>query len=476
MKKINTFPYFLHLAFLYFAIIFITATSNANIRNVPGTYSTIQSAINASVNGDTVLVAAGTYMENINFRGRKIVLTSSYFQTHNPAAIYATVINGSTPLHSDSGSCVIFNNHEDSTCVLQGFTITGGTGTKWGDEHGGNTPYREGGGILMAFSSPVIQNNIITNNNCAVINNEASAGGGGLRIGDSNPRIYNNIIMNNSGFYGSGIVLNFTGCIMKNNIICNNHGANEYGGGGGVWIEGTGPQPKNIENNTFANNTAPIGCGGVYIYSFSAVTLKNNIVWGNSPAASQVTGPGFAATYNDIQGGFAGIGNLNIDPMFGDSSFILSSSSPCIDKGDSSAIYNDPADPNNNTLALYPSRGGVRNDIGAYGGPGRSVLSNTIIGIHQAGNEVPAKFSLMQNYPNPFNPSTNIVFSIPERNFVILKVYDISGRETAAILNDWKPAGVYSVNFDASKLSSGVYFYELMAGSYTETKKMILLK
>src|SRR5437868_10807737 len=116
------------------ALLIFASSLNANIRNVPGSYATIQAAINASVNGDTVLVAAGTYMENINFRGKKIVLTSIYYQTNNPASIYATIINGSTPVYPDSGSCVIFNNHEDSTTVLQGFALTGGTGTKWADE------------------------------------------------------------------------------------------------------------------------------------------------------------------------------------------------------------------------------------------------------------------------------------------------------------------------------------------------------
>ncbi|HJY64015.1 MAG TPA: hypothetical protein VJ455_07650, partial [Ignavibacteria bacterium] len=72
------------------------------ILNVPGTYSTIQEGINASVNGDTVLVEQGTYMENINFRGKRIVLTSRYYVTNDPATIAATIINGSTPVNPDT--------------------------------------------------------------------------------------------------------------------------------------------------------------------------------------------------------------------------------------------------------------------------------------------------------------------------------------------------------------------------------------
>jgi len=85
-------------------------------------------------------------------------------------------------------------------------------------------------------------------------------------------------------------------------------------------------------------------------------------------------------------------------------------------------------------------------------------------------------FSLQQNYPNPFNPSTTIKYSIPKQSYVTLKVYDILGREVAALVNEKKPAGVYEINWNASKLSSGVYFYQLKAGEFIQTKKMILIK
>ena len=91
------------------------------------------------------------------------------------------------------------------------------------------------------------------------------------------------------------------------------------------------------------------------------------------------------------------------------------------------------------------------------------------------------KFALEQNYPNPFNPSTKIKFEIPDqvrndRNLVTLKVYDVLGNEVATLVNEEKPAGEYEVEFDASSLPSGVYFYHLKAGSFIETKKMIFLK
>ena len=85
-------------------------------------------------------------------------------------------------------------------------------------------------------------------------------------------------------------------------------------------------------------------------------------------------------------------------------------------------------------------------------------------------------FSLGQNYPNPFNPSTKIKYSIPALGFVNLKVYDMLGNEVATLVNEEKPAGGYAVEFDASGLSSGIYFYKLQAGNYLDTKKMLMLK
>jgi hypothetical protein len=89
---------------------------------------------------------------------------------------------------------------------------------------------------------------------------------------------------------------------------------------------------------------------------------------------------------------------------------------------------------------------------------------------------LPSKFTLLQNYPNPFNPSTKIDFSLPNDAVVNLKIYDITGREVAVILNELRKAGYYSVTFDASKLSSGVYFYKIAAGDFSDIKRMVLVK
>jgi len=88
----------------------------------------------------------------------------------------------------------------------------------------------------------------------------------------------------------------------------------------------------------------------------------------------------------------------------------------------------------------------------------------------------PTIFKLYDNYPNPFNPSTTIRYSIPEASFTTLIVYDALGNEVSSLVNETKSAGTFEVTFDATKLSSGIYYYTLQSGSITETKKMILTK
>jgi Secretion system C-terminal sorting domain len=89
---------------------------------------------------------------------------------------------------------------------------------------------------------------------------------------------------------------------------------------------------------------------------------------------------------------------------------------------------------------------------------------------------LPNQFDLFQNYPNPFNPSTIINYEIPKYSFVTLKVFDILGREIAILVNEAKPAGKYSITFDATNLSSGIYFYRITAGNFSSVKKMLLIK
>ena len=99
-----------------------------------------------------------------------------------------------------------------------------------------------------------------------------------------------------------------------------------------------------------------------------------------------------------------------------------------------------------------------------------------LVGIVPISNEIPNQFSLSQNYPNPFNPTTNVQFSIVNVQYVTLKIFDLLGREVATLVNEQLQPGTYEVDWDGSGFASGVYYYKLVAGDYTETRKMVLMK
>jgi hypothetical protein len=114
-------------------------------------------------------------------------------------------------------------------------------------------------------------------------------------------------------------------------------------------------------------------------------------------------------------------------------------------------------------------------DSGIYSGIWRRPLSE-LVSVKLASSEFPSEFTLSQNYPNPFNPRTKIQFTIVNRLLTIAKVYDLLGREVATLANEVRSPGTYTVEFDGSGLASGVYFYRLQAGSFVQTKKMLVAK
>jgi hypothetical protein len=104
-----------------------------------------------------------------------------------------------------------------------------------------------------------------------------------------------------------------------------------------------------------------------------------------------------------------------------------------------------------------------------------STVQGVINGI-ESQNQIPGKFALYQNYPNPFNPVTIISYDIPKRANVSLKIYNVIGQLVMQPINEVKEPGKYNLEFDASNLPSGVYYYEIKAGSFTDTRKMVLVK
>lgn len=113
---------------------------------------------------------------------------------------------------------------------------------------------------------------------------------------------------------------------------------------------------------------------------------------------------------------------------------------------------------------------------GTYFIPGQTYELVLPTGVKNISSSVPDKFELEQNYPNPFNPTSNIKFKIKDSRFVMLKVFDALGKEVETLINGKMNSGEYSVTFDGSKLNSGVYFYKLVAGDFSQVRKMILIK
>lgn len=101
---------------------------------------------------------------------------------------------------------------------------------------------------------------------------------------------------------------------------------------------------------------------------------------------------------------------------------------------------------------------------------------NDLVGINNSSYKIPNEFSLKQNYPNPFNSTTNINYELPIANFIILKIYNIVGKEVATLVNEKQDPGRYSVQFYGSSLPSGIYFYRIKAGNFSKTMKMLQIK
>ncbi len=437
---------------------------------VPDDSTTIQGAINGCADADTIIVRPGTYVENIDFLGKAIVLMSE----DGPNA---TTIDGNL-----SGSVVLFTSGEGENTVLDGFTITNGSGTLYDDRwYGGgifcldssptiinnkvsnNQVIGRGAGISCRNSTPTISNNEIRNNyggmflrgggvycensshatiinntiqsNSAnygggiacrnyshpmisgntIIGNQAGSGGGvycenssptitdnfisgnqgeldgggifsnyatsatspqitenqiinnrsirggGIRIfggGSSLPLVTNNFITNNTANEGGGIYYSYYFVTIANNVISENTAARASGNGGGIYCYRA---PADIINNTISDNSATNSGGGLYLYNADP-TITNTISWGNSAVTgSEIYASGGSSpiiTYCDIQGGWTGEGNIDINPLFADPEYQLQSYSPCIDSGG----------PTISDACLPPGLGSERSDMGAYGG------------------------------------------------------------------------------------------------------------
>jgi hypothetical protein len=458
--------------FILVAVCLMSPVVQARILFVPDSVPTIQAGIDASASGDTVVAEVNRYYENINFHGKNVAVGSRFILDGNLVWVQKTVLDGSQPANPDTASCVRIVSGEDSTCQLVGFTITGGTGTKWQDEHGAGL-YREGGGILIQGSSPVISHNIIERNQATDKQGCASAGGGGMRIGDGNPAIVHNVIDNNLGRYGAGIVLNYTGATIRNTIVAYNRGGEDYGGAG-IWAYADGPAAKLIENCAVAGNRCTLSVGGGMRFWSTSGTVRNCIIWGNtaqSGAQIHPTSGNPVVTYSDVQGGRAGTGNLDVDPDWSLGELMLHATSPCIDSGDPDTIYYDP---DSAGVARWPALGTRRNDMGAYGGPLAAELGASLSGPVE---EVPAVQPGLALAVLPALSSGPVRLLLPGRPGTLC-IYDATGRPVRTFR---LRSGTHEVVWDRSgddgrRVPAGSYFCRHEGGPAAALARTILLE
>jgi hypothetical protein len=296
------------------AVMTLTATVQAATLSVPAEYKTIQAAINAASDGDEILVASGTYNEAIDFLGKAIVVRGA-----GPAT---TVIDG-TSLDATVVKCI---SGEGPDTRLEGFTIANGTGTR-ADEG-----FTIAGGMRNWNSSPTIVD-------CVFSQNIVSDAGGGMwcRFGD--PTIINCVFTENAGCCGGGIWYFQSSPTIINCVFDRNTASSD---GGGI----TGAVGSVVViNSTFASNIAPMG-GGIFNGYPSSPTLLNCVLWGNVP--DSIAGPvDVIVRYCDVEGGFTGTGNVDLDPTFVDAAngnLRLQAGSPCIDAGVNAGVPHDVAD------------------------------------------------------------------------------------------------------------------------------------
>ncbi len=179
--------------------------------------------------------------------------------------------------------------------------------------------------------------------------------------------------------------------------------------------------------------------------------------------SSSAAGNNFGAGFVTLNGDSVLSSKTTAGTSFTSSKLNNTSSSPVFSP--SFCLYNNNG--SKSVAAVFAGNSGINAYFDA---------EHLITGIQTISYEIPSGFSLEQNYPNPFNPVTNIRFSIPKSGVVTLKVFDVSGREVAQLINENLNAGSYNYDFNASYLSSGVYFYRISSEGFSDVKKMILVK
>jgi hypothetical protein len=490
--------------------------AQAAVIGVPAEQPTIQAAISAAANGDTVQVAPGTYVENLNFLGKAIRVISD----QGPQV---TIIDG-----NNAGSVVTFNSGEGPQSELRGFTVRNGRAqvrgggiriennsspTITGNIVVNNRAADGGGGISTSFSSPVIQGNTIAYNG-QIQGFSGGVGGGGVAVvGASSAVLLNNNISGNSWSTssGGGITLFAAGTpTIKNNLIANNSAYSDGGGiamfnqsdaaivqnvitgntapkGGGLyWLVPSGARGPFLINNTISANSSPNG-SGIFADGFDVqVQLINNIVVAAAGQNAIVCGtfdtkvPTFS--FNDVVASagsaYSGScttqtgmnGNISVDPLFRDVSnadYHLQSGSPAIDSGTANQAplkdadgVDRPTDGDGDGNAAF--------DMGAFEAPAVPPPDRTA-------PETTATRSPLPNSQGWNNSNVTVSLSAtdnPGGSGVESIRYQLSGAENSSLVSSGNPAQVPLT----AEATTTVAYYAVDNAGNTEITKSLTVK
>ena len=496
-----------------------------------GDAPTIQAAIDSCTNGDTVLVADGLYTDagsrNLNLYGKHILLKSE----NGPEF---TIIDCQGSL-SQPNRAFTFAEGEDTTSIIDGFTIRGGYGPKLYE-------ISSGGGMLVYGASPTVRNCVFTSNtaymggavcvfggsprfeNCTFIDNTATMGTAVFGILDANITLDNCLI----AFNGEGHPVVGIDCDVV--LSC----CDVYGNAGGDWVGSTIAGQAYVNGNfskgpLFCENSgdytidavspcapdnnychALIGACGVACSDWRIVCdasiLYGTQILSGSGSAKTAPGPGgwdieVVPDYFQIHLTFCqpvdiNIGNaadvyvdFNQDNVFDDHELCEAAVSHA-DRDPTRDITirvtpDEDLDIESARVAVY--------SVGEYkllGEAGQLIdyldLNPTISGIGNqeslaAGGMTPLEFALGHSHPNPFNSTTVIPYSISDAGWVKLEIYDILGRRVKTLVNEIREAGQYEAMWDGTSsrdhpVPSGIYFYRLTSGHFAQARKMVLMK